>query len=103
MFFVFFWCFLGGVGSTEVLFLLQISAGLCGSPPYLFEMHLVHATLLGPKQCCGIAEWLFVMGWWFGGDFHVLAVGEGWEGRGWVVGEEEHTGQLSCCLGKCVL
>lgn len=99
-----FWCLLGGVGSTGVLLLVQVCAGLVGSRPWLLEEHLVHGTRLGPKQCCGIAECLFVMGQWFGGGFRVLLVGEGWEGRKWVVGEEEeHEGQRSCRVGECVL
>lgn len=77
-FFVAFCCFLGWVCSTGALFLVQISTCLGGRPPCLFEMQLVHATLHGPKQCYGIAEWVFEMGWWFGDVFLVLAVREAW-------------------------
>lgn len=86
-----------------MLLLVQITTGLGGSPPCLFEVYLFHATLPGLKQCYGIAKWLFVVGSWFADDFHIFAVGEGWEWRGWVMGQEERAVQTSCHLATCVL
>ena len=85
------------VGSPEhrtdmAVFHVQISAGLGGSPPRLAEVHLAHASVLVRKHFCGIGGCFLVVEWWFGGDFDVLAVGEGWEGRRWVLGEEERRG-----------